>query len=103
PVPTSTILTFKNPCFSSSRFGPPDMVVHQRRESTPVFAYQPVPELPEYRPVNFPEHGGDILKQIPLSAADYQYYNSEPSSYGVLTINKLDPTITHGAVVEAYW
>lgn len=46
---------------------------------------------------------GDVLKSIPTVRADYEYDIWEANNnFGTLNIDRLEPTVTHGVVVEAY-
>ncbi len=46
---------------------------------------------------------GQILKQIQTVQQDFNYWPGDPAvDYGILTIDKLEPTSTYNPVVEAY-
>jgi len=48
-------------------------------------------------------HHGEVVKSIPTNRSDYGYDPDEAKgNYGTLTIDRLQPTATHRAVMEAY-
>ncbi|MFZ1576281.1 MAG: hypothetical protein WAT36_13805, partial [Chromatiaceae bacterium] len=46
---------------------------------------------------------GPILRQIQTVQSDFSYWPGDPAiDYGILTIDKLEPTSTYNAVIQAY-